>query len=208
MKKPAAFLVLLLVTFSLSASNKNKANNDKGKTKVLVVSFIEKNFESTYLTYEIAEKNSTDSETVFSVLEDKIFSALPKNGAIEFIKCANKLKQIENSLSFSKNKKDILIPNLSEIDNDSFNKLLETNSADYILFISTYEMNWIGDPQYKVENNLHFTILGKDKKEIASNKYGFSTPKLTSFEKMKKKIHKATEKIYIKHFLKLENLIE
>lgn len=206
MKKPITRItvLLLLFTFSLSASTKNIANNNTEKKKVLVVSFIKMNFMSTYMTYEVAEKNNTDSDTVFNLLDDKIFNSFPKTENIEFLKCSpDKIKQIETSLSFTNNKKDILIPDLSEIENSSFNKLLEAYDADYIVFINAYEMNWIGDPQYKVKNNIHFSILGKNKKEIATNKYGFSTPKLHSFKKMEKKIRKVTTKIYLKHFTKI-----
>jgi len=193
---------MFLLTVSLFANN-DKKNINNEKKKVLVVSFIEKNFISTYLTSEIAEKNKTDSKTVLTILSEKICSSFPKNVEIEFVNCTNKPEQIEENISFSYNKKDVFEPNLSVLDGSLFNELLEANNADYIVLINGYEMNWIDDPQYKVENIIHFTILGKDKKEILTKKYSFSTPKLVSLKKMEKKIQKLAAKIYKKHFKKL-----
>lgn len=201
MKKSIVFIALLYAV-SLFAYN-NKTNTDNGKKKVLVVSFIEKNFVSTYLTSEIAEKNETDSKTVLTVLGEKICSSFPKDVEVEFVNCTNKPKQIEDTISFSYNNKDVFEPNLAEINGTIFNELLATNNADYIVLINGYEMNWIGDPQFKVENIIHFTILGKDKKEILTKKYSFSTPKLVPLKKMEKKIQNITTKIYKNHFKKL-----
>lgn len=203
MKKSIVFTFIFLLTVSLFANDKGKANEDKGKKKVLVVSFVERNFTSTYEKSEIAKKNNTDSETVLTILGDKICESFPENEKVEFIKCSDKPELIENNVSFSYNKKDILVPDLSEIDKDTFNKLLEDNNADFIVLINGYDMNWIGDPQFKVENNIYYTILGKDKKEIVTSKYSFSTPKLVPLKKMERKIQKATKKIYKKHFKKI-----
>lgn len=203
MRKSIVCTIFLLLTVSAFANNNDKANSDKGKKKVLVVSFIEKNFVSTYETSEIAEKNNVDSETILTTLGEKICSSFPKNEGVEFVKCTDKPESIEDNISFSYNKKDVFEPNLSEIDASSVNELLEANNADYVVFINGYEMNWIGDPQFKVENNIHFTILGKDKKEIATKKYSFSTPKLVSLEKMEKKIQKIAKKIYTKYLKKI-----
>lgn len=200
MRKPVLFTIVTLLALVLSAYQVDKISSKK---KILVISFIKKNFISSYETQEIAERNNTNSETILTILEEKIYNSFPKNEEIEFVKCTDKPKSLQNNLSFSYGKKDVWIPNLSEIDNPSFNKMLASNEVDYIVFINGYEMNWVGDPQYKVENNIHFTILGRDKKEIATSKYSFSTSKLISFKKMEKKIQKITKKIYMKHIKKL-----
>lgn len=203
MKNTLLFISLLLITISSSGHDKKEASNEISKKKVLVVSFIEKNFKSTYEIYEISKENGIDSETILSYLDDKICGSFPKSVEVEFIKCTDKPKIFETNVTFSSGKKDILIPNLSEIDNVSFNKLFEAYHVDYIMFINGYEINWIDDPQFKVENNIHFTILVKDRKQIVTTKQTFSTPKLISFDKMEKRIQKLTMKIYTKYFKKL-----
>lgn len=202
MRKIIVFVTFLFAV-SLFANSGDKINGDKGKKKVLVVSFIEKNFVSTYETSEIAKENKADSETILTTLSETICSSFLNYEGVEFVKCANKPEQIENNISFSYNKKEVFEPNLSEIDTSLLNELLESNNADYVVLITGYEMNWIGDPQFKVENNIHFTILGKDKKEIATKKYSFSTPKLVTLKKMEKKIQKIAKKIYTKHLKKI-----
>ena len=76
---------------------------------------------------------------------------------------------------------------LSNISVEVFNGFLEEFDADYVLFLNAYQMAWIGDPQYKLENKIHYSAFKRNKEEIQTNVYTFSTPDLMSIMQMIKK---------------------
>lgn len=189
----------VFISFSTQARN-DKEKSDIKKKRVLLVSFITKNFYSTYDNAEVAEANKITEEKVLKMLDEKILSTFANSDeGIEFINYTD--TSLSEKVDFRYNEKELLIPELGELTNDEFNKLLEENNVDHVIFINNYEMKWIGDPQFKLDNEIHYSIFKKNKENVVEEKYSFSTPKLVPATKMNKKYKKAVAKICTK-FLK------
>lgn len=202
MKNLSVFTILfLLLSFSGQAEFSTE-NNDSKKKKVLLVSFITKNFYSTYANAEVAEANKVTEEKVLKMLDEKISSTFTNSDeGIEFINYTDEFYDLSDKVGFNYNEEELLIPDLVELTDEEFNKLLEEHNVDYVIFINNYEMKWIGDPQYKLTNEIHYSIFKKNKESIVQGKHSFSTAKLVPADKMNKKYKKAVAKICTK-FLK------
>lgn len=204
MKKIALmFTMSLFISFSAQANDKKKKESDVSKKRVLIVSFITNNFYSTYDKSEVAKTNKVTEDKVLTMLDEKVSSMFANSHeeGVEFVNHTSASDDLSEKISFSYNEKEWLIPDLEGLTNDEFNRLLTDNNVDYVIFINNYEMKWLGDPQYKLNNEIHYSIFKKDKEAIIEGKYSFSTPKLIPVAKMDKKYKKAVSKICNK-FLK------
>lgn len=203
MKKLTLLFVLLIFVSSPAKAANDDEKNDINKKRVLLISFIENNFYTTYDKAEVAKTNKVAEEKVLEMLNEKVSSMFANNSEddVEFVNYNGEIENLTDKISFSYNDKEWLLPDVSGLSNEEFNKLLTDNNVDYVIFINTYEMKWIGDPQYKLDNEIHYSIFKKDKEAIIEGKYTFSTPKLVPVVKMDKKYKKAVAKICSK-FLK------
>ena len=161
--KRLSVLTILFVFISLSGQAKSEIdtndNGDAKKRRVLLVSFIPKNFYSTYHNAEVAKANKVTEEKVLKMLDEKILSTFTNSDeGVQFVKYTD-TKGLSDKVDFRYNKQELLIPELEELSNDEFNKLLEESNVDYVIFINNYEMKWIGDPQFKLDNELHYSIF-------------------------------------------------
>lgn len=200
MKKTILTILTSLFVLVSVQANENDKKNDTKKKKVLLISFITQNFYSTYDNTEVAKTNKVTEDKVLKMLDEKVSSMFANSDeGVEFINHND--DSLAEKISFSYNKQEWLIPDLSGLTDAEFNKILEDNNVDYVIFINNYEMKWIGDPQYKLNNEIHYSIFKKNKVGIIEGKYSFSTPKLVPVAKMDKKYKKAVAKICNK-FLK------
>ena len=176
---------------------------DESKKRVLVVSFIEDNFYSDiYSKEEIAKKNKIREEEVISLYNEKlsqIFSNF-EDEEIEYVACPSKImaafkESIKIDSRSTKAGSDLIFANLSDVSQVTFNEFINACNADYVLFVNTYRMAWIGEPQYKLENHIHYSIYKKNKEEVITDEAVFSTPNLIPVVKMEKKYLKAVDKI-------------
>ena len=136
------------------------------------------------------------------MFDEKISSTFTNSDeGVEFINFTDGFYDLSDKVHFRYNEDELLLPDLAELSVDEFNKLLDESNVDYVIFINNYEMKWIGDPQYKLNNEIHYSILKRDMVDVVQGKYSFSTAKLIPAEKMDKKYKKAVAKICTK-FLK------
>lgn len=166
--------------------------------RILLVSFISQNFYSTYENAEIAKTNEISEAEVLKILDEKIAGVFEdsQEDGVEFVNFDTGTAPILEKVAFSyNNEKECLTPYLGDFTKDEFNTFMEENNVAYVIFLNTYQMKWIGDPQYKLDNEIHYSIFEKDKKSIVEGKYTFSTPKLIPVVKMEKKYKKAVTKI-------------
>ena len=199
--KKKNYLTLLILTISFLGFGIDK--RDEGKKKVLIISFIEDNFDTDiYSKEKIAKKNKIVEEEVLTMYNQKISSIFTKYAGVEisYIPCPSKTFFALKEKIFFKNKKlrkeeEGVATDLSNISVEVFNGFLEEFDADYVLFLNAYQMAWIGDPQYKLENKIHYSAFKRNKEEIQTNVYTFSTPDLMSIMQMTKKYQKAVMKI-------------
>lgn len=196
-------LAFCLMFISVNAKATIDRDVNPGNKRVLLVSFIDKNFFTTYENSVVAETNKISESEILPTFDEKIasiFENSSENG-IEFVGFENKSDAIFDVVFFNYNEKENMVANLSELPIEQFNALLDKNSVDYVIFINFYQMKWIGDPQFKLDNEIHYSIIGRDKKSLLNDRYTFSTPKLVPLTKMEKKYQKAVAKICDK-FLK------
>lgn len=176
---------------------------DEPKKKILVVSFIEEHFYSDiYSKEEIAKKNKIQEEDVISLYNEKlsqIFSNF-SDEEIEYVACPAELTAAFKEMIKMENRptkagSDVIFANLSDVSQTVFSEYVNSCNTDYVLFVNTYRMAWVGEPQYKLENHIHYSIYKKNKQEVISDKAVFSTPNLIPVVKMEKKYLKAVNKI-------------
>ena len=197
--KKTVLLVAWCLAFSFAhATPINPTQPNPDAKKILLVSFISKNFYSTYENAEIAKTNEISEAEVLKILDEKIAGVFENSqeDGVEFINFDTGTEPIMERVTFSyNNEEECLTPYLGDLTNDEFNTFMEENNVAYVIFLNTYEMKWIDDPQFKLDNEIHYSIFEKDKKSIVEGKYTFSTPKLIPVVKMEKKYKKAVTKI-------------
>lgn len=193
-------IATLLMVFICTSFSFKEANEEK--KKVLVVSFIKDNFSGDiYSNEDIAKTNNIQKGEVVELYDEMlsgIFKAL-SDEETTYVQCpADMMKTIHHQVSFEnkpENGKNKIIADVSGFGKEHFNELLSKCDTDYVIFINAYRMSWVGEPQFKLENSIHYSIYSKIKEEITSDVATFSTPKLVPIAKMEKKCSKTVGKV-------------
>ncbi len=198
MKRLSIVTILLTIFWSFNSN----AQSTEGKTKVLVVSFIEDNFYSDiYSKEEIAKTNDIEKEEVIHLYDAKVAQIFKdiSNEEVSYIQCpTNMVDELRYQINFTKSQKrgmEIVTSDLSDISDTQFASFINTCNVDYVIFINAFRMSWVGDPQYKLDNGIHYSIYNQKKEEVTSDVAIFSTPKLIPITKMEKKCTKSVGKL-------------
>lgn len=189
--------VLFTVLATLSIAQPNEA-----KRKVLVVSFIEDNFYSDiYSKEEIAATNEIGKEEVIHLYDEmvaQIFTDI-SNDEIAYMQCPTHLVgALKQQIQFNQAKHQnmtVIASDVSAVEISQFHQLVSSCDADYVVFVNAYRMLWVGEPQFKLENHIHYSLYNGEKEEITSDVAIFSTPKLVPVAKMEKKCSKKVGKL-------------
>ena len=192
----AAILVLcILGSFSFTEPK-------EGKKRVLVVSFIEDNFYGDiYSKEEIAKANKIQKEDVVKLYDEMLSTIFTRLSDEEtsYVQCpADLMITLREHVSFEnkpENEKNRIIADVSNLSKEDFDRFLSKCDTDYVVFINAFRMAWIGEPYFKLENRIHYSVYSKEKENISSDVAVFSTPKLVPITKMEKKCSKTVGKM-------------
>ena len=190
----ALFVLFILGSFSFTEPERKK--------RILVVSFIEDNFYGDiYSNKDIAKTNNIEEEEVVQLYNEMlsgIFKEL-SDEEVDYVQCpADLAVSIHEHVSFENkpiNRKNRITTNVSGFSKEEFDQFLSQCGTDYVVFINAFRMSWIGEPQFKLENRIHYSIYGKMKEEVTSDVAIFSTPKLVPVTKMERKCTKTVGKL-------------
>lgn len=199
---PIFILPLLILGNSFTSpkdagDKKSNSKDPKGSKKtVLIVGIKDGNLTSNYFMAEhIAERTSIAKDSLEEVFSREISKSLSKrdDSGFHFIRFESKKdKSLLNKVQYKK-EKDMMVSDLSQLNDEDYQQLLSQYNADYVLFLDQYYLKYEGGSN--LFHIFNYDIYNQNKKNIVSGKTFFNTAELLPLANYEKKYEKSGNKI-------------
>lgn len=192
------------LTFTANAfaedSNKgNKAPNEDNTVKVLVVG-LENNVSSNYfptpmITEETGIPEDSIGDTYNRIITDNIISG-NKNKNYTFVSSENFPEADTLADEVKVNGEDEeTYADLSQVNKDEYNKMLEEADADYVLFLNKHYLKWQDTPLRTLFHFVSYSLYDRNQNEVTKGNNYFTCMNLEKEDKLSKASRKSSSKI-------------
>lgn len=165
---------LLVILFLL------KATFSYGQTRVIVIGFPEKNFNTDWKSKEkLAKKNSISLDKVDDLYRDSLLDAFKSTKEeIEFIVVRQNEEELFSKSNYltKKNENGKEYFGTQSFDQEALNKVFDKYDADYIIHISQYILYMsVGlNLHTKIVHRYDYQLINRDFKIISADRFKFS----------------------------------
>ncbi len=202
MKKISAIIVFSIMSLSgLMAGDKSGGEQ---KVKLVIVGINDLNFiHPDYSNTELANLNGIGQDEVLqfynNIMKASFEVDMGDNVSLDYLNSNLDEYGIRlNYASRDKGMNHLLEVNLSDLAPDKLATFMESQNADYAIFITKYEINYEGDPYFSIKHAIDMELLDRSGKVILLEESSFLTDELKSYEETKEKYHKAVKKLHKK----------
>lgn len=202
--KAIRLIILLLISGNLIVNASPEGDpKTESKTKavakrktVLVVGLKKGNITSNFYSPEgIAEKTSIAIDSLEDVFSRKIVESISRtnDNGLNIIPLMVKTKNNVLSKVNYHYENDILVSDLSDLNDKEFEVLMSQYNADYIMFIGNYYLKYEGGSN--LFHIIKYEVYNRNKKNIISDKAFFNTPELMPLANFEKKYIRSGSRI-------------
>ena len=186
--------------FALGDNNVSANKADANLVKVLVIG-LPNNVNSNYFPNSMITEETgipTDSiDYTYNQIIAKNIITSNKDKRYQFIPF-EKVSEIGDWVSEIKlqgDEEEEKYVDLSQIDDSSYERLLEKTDTDYILFLNQHYLKWQEKPLRTLFHITSYSLYDKDQKEVARGNNYFTSMNLESKDKLSKDSRKSSSKI-------------
>ena len=195
----AAGLMFTVNALAEESGKGAKEANESNAVKVLIVG-LDDNVDSNYFPAEMITEETgipTDSivDTYNRVIADNIISG-NKNKNFMFLSSRN-LPEISAFVEDVKvsGKNEDTYADLSQMNNDEYNKVLDEADADYVLFLNKHYLKWQERPMRTVFHFVSYSLYDRNRHEVTKGNNYFTCMNLENADKLIKSSRKGSSKI-------------
>ncbi len=199
-----AAVIMLLCGFGKNKpGNKPENENNSVKTAptVLVIGFEKSQLSSNYYGIDyLVDKFGISADSIHILFNRSIFKKLSSYKGIRFNELSDEQSKeyFYQHIKYNKGLNNSHEITVSDLNKDSYRKMLEKNHTEYLLFISQYQINWSGEPFNTLIHLLDYTLFDKDMNKIYSGQLFFDSEEIESMvatKKAEKKTYQLAQKI-------------
>lgn len=200
----AALMAAACIGCPVWASDKDdKASTDKAdrhSVKVLVIGLPD-NVDSNYFPNSmITEETGMPVDSIDHIYNQVITQniiAANKNTGYRFLECDTpaEVEGLMDGVEWQGESEEEQYANLSRVDKESYNHLMEDEDADYILLLNRHYLKWQEKPLRTLFHITTYSLYDKNKNEVARGNNYFTSMELEGKDKLSKDSRKSSSKI-------------
>lgn len=193
-------LSLLLLSFSASAKENKKEENNHSAAKQILIVGLHDNVKSNYFYNGlIAEETGMQADSIDwaynRIIAENIAAATSK-GSVRFVPALG--SQIDGRLLNEiqvNGESEESYADLSHVPAGEWQKALDKAGADYMLVLNQHYLKWQDQPLRTLFHIVSYTLFDKEKKEVCRGNNYFTCMNLEQPDKLRKISRKSTSKI-------------
>lgn len=191
---------LSVLGFSLSAYAEDNVNENSNvsKKKVLVIGLDNVNsnyFPQSMITEETGIPTDSISYTYNKIITSNIINA-NKDKDYVFVSPAasTEINEIIDNIRLEGEEEEKYIDS-STLDDNEYQRLMNTTHADYVLFLNQHYLKWQEEPLRTLFHFVSYSLYDKNQKEITKGNNYFTCMNLEKADKLSKSSRKSSSKI-------------